>query len=148
GEPREERVDAVYVLADLVAVAALEGAHLEVLDDGHPREELAALRRLRDAHLHDVVRRGLRDVLALERDRALARVVEPVDRAQRRRLARAVRADHRHDLALANLERDALERVNRAVVGVHVTELEDDAGAVPRRLTGGLAHCATAWVPR
>ena len=41
--------------------------------------------------------------VAGEADRALARMVEPVDRAQRRRLAGAVRADQRHDLALVHL---------------------------------------------
>ena len=53
------------------------------------------------------------DVAALEADRALARPVEPVDRAQRRRLAGAVRAEQRHDLALVHLERDPLQRVDR-----------------------------------
>ena len=55
------------------------------------------------------------------------RVVEAVDRAERRRLAGAVRADQRHDLALVHRQRDALQRVDGAVVGVDVLELEDRA---------------------
>ena len=37
---------------------------------GHAREQLAALRRLRDAELDDVVRRLVGDVAPLEPDRA------------------------------------------------------------------------------
>jgi hypothetical protein len=41
------------------------------------------------------VRRVVRDVLAVELDRAAAGMIETVDRAQRRRLPRAVRTDER-----------------------------------------------------
>ena len=60
----------------------------------------------------------------VEADRALARRRQPRDRAQRRRLAGAVRADQRDDLALLDLERDALERLDVPVEGVDVLELE------------------------
>src|SRR3954453_8855383 len=101
-EPGKERVDAFEVAAELRAVTALEGAHLEVLEHGHAWEQLAALGRLRDAEPHDVVRRFSGDVLAAEHDRAATGMVEPVDRAEHRRLAGAVRADQSHDLALAH----------------------------------------------
>ena len=65
-----------------------------------------------------------RDLLALEADRALARRGQPGDRAQRGRLAGAVGADQRHDLALLHRQRDALERLDVAVVGVDVLDLE------------------------
>ena len=89
----------------------------------------------------DLVRRRHRDVAPLEADAALAGAVEPVDRAKRRRLARAVGADQRHDLACADPERDALERVDRAVVEVDVVQLEDVAG-------GRLGAHAAAPLPR
>src|SRR6185295_17104966 len=92
GEPREEAVDAVEVLADLLTIGALERAHLQVLDHRHAGEQPPALGRLRDAQADDLVRRPPGDVLAAEGDRPLARLVEPVDRAERRRLARPVRA--------------------------------------------------------
>src|SRR4029077_7839578 len=92
-EPGKQRVDPFEVAAELRAVTALEGAHLEVLEPGHAREELAALGRLRDAEPNDVVRRLAGDVLATEHDRAAPRMVEPVDRAEHRRLSGAVRAD-------------------------------------------------------
>jgi hypothetical protein len=139
GQAREEPVDAVEVLPDPAPVAALEGAHLEVLQHRHVREEAAPLGRLRDPHADDLVRRAARDVLALEGDRPLPRLVEAVDRAQRGRLARAVRADQRHDLPVADLERDALQGLDRAVEGVDVLDLEDDLAVVP------LAHWVAAF---
>jgi hypothetical protein len=47
--------------------------------------------------------------------RALGDGQQPHDRLQRRRLARAVGADHRHDLAPSHLEVDALQRLDAAV---------------------------------
>src|SRR6266571_5018193 len=124
-EPREEREDTVQVLSDLRPIRALKGAHLEVLDHRHAREELAALGRLRDPAPHDLVRRRPRDVLVFEEDRASARTVETVDRAERRGLARAVRADQRDDLACTDLQRDPLQRFDRAVERVDVLDVED-----------------------
>src|SRR4029077_5919213 len=84
-----------------------------------------------------------RDVLPEETDPPAARGDESVDRPQRRRLAGAVRADPRHDLALVHIDRAALERVDRAVERVYVLDLEDG----PRCRSGG-AHAVTAAVPR
>src|SRR5205814_5787203 len=54
----------------------------------------------------------------------LARMVEPVDRAQRRRLPGAVRADERDDLALAHVDGDPLQRLDGAVIGLDALQLE------------------------
>ena len=151
GQAGEEREHAVEVLLQAGLGLALEGAHLEVLEHRHPREELAALRGLRDAAGDDVVRRVVGDVLAAEADPAAAWMVEPVDRPQRRRLARTVRAEQRHDLPVPHLQGDALERMDRAVVGVDALELEDRRlGRGRRGCRGdlGFAHWATAAFPR
>ena len=113
-------------------------------------EEPPALGRLGDAELHDRRAAGaLRDLLALEarslprRGRLIA-----LDRAQRRRLAGAVGADQRDDLALVDGQRDALERLDRAVVGLDVVQLEqrraDAVGAAPRRLASVAGPRSTA----
>src|SRR5438105_1300001 len=65
------------------------------------------------------------DRFARERDLAAARLHEARDCAQRRRLARAVRADKRHDLALVDRERYALERVDAAIVHVELVDVEE-----------------------
>jgi hypothetical protein len=117
---------AVAILRHTVAVGALVGAHLEVLLHAHAWKEAPALGRLRDTHLHHVVRGLLGDVAALEVDPPLARMVEPVDGTKRGRLAGTVGADQRHDLALTHVERDPLERVNRAVVRMDIFDRQDD----------------------
>jgi hypothetical protein len=71
------------------------------------------------------MRRLIGDVPAFEADPPAPRVIEAVDRAQRRRLAGAIRADQRHDLALAYVDRNALESLDRAVIRMDVLELED-----------------------
>ena len=128
-KPGEQLEHVVHVGREVLLVGALEGPHLEVLDHRHPREESPAFRTLSDPVLDDRVRCRVRDVVTLEADRALARTVQAVDRAQRRRLPGAVRSDERDDLTRAHTQRDALERVNRAVVHVQTVELENVAGA-------------------
>ena len=103
--------------------------------DRHPGEDPAALGALADAELDDLVRTEAVDPLAAQPDLALARLEQPGDRPQCRGLARAVRADEGDDLALLDVDRDAAQGVDRAVVGVDVVELEQghgQASAAPR----------------
>src|SRR5262249_43918780 len=154
-EAREQRVDAIDVLADRLRVLAREGAHLEVLQHGHAREDAAPLRRVGDADRGDGVTGHRLDLAPLEHDPPAARRDDARDRAQRRGLAGAVGADQRDDLALVDLDRDALERLDRAVVRVDLLDDEDGALAVGLRGHGVcrlrdlrfvlLAH---AWLPR
>src|SRR6266540_3230597 len=101
------------------------------------------------------------DVLATEADRPEARRVEARDRAQGRRLAGAVGADQRDDLAFVDLHRDALERLDRAVEGVDLVELEhgrapvsglllrrDGVGVDLRLVASDRCLFAHAWLPR
>ena len=67
----------------------------------------------------------MRDVTAVENDRAVARARIAADGHHQRRLAGAVGADQRHDLALADLNVDAFECGDGAVVGVHATDGEE-----------------------
>ena len=52
------------------------------------------------------------------------------DRAQRRRLAGAVRAEHRDDLALVDVERDVAERLHRPVPRRDAVQLEERASSL------------------
>ena len=75
-------------------------AHLEILEHGQVREDAAPLGRHRDAARDERVRGHAGDVLAVEHRRGpLCGVEQAGDRAQRRRLAGAVGADQRDDLA-------------------------------------------------
>src|SRR5437773_8930917 len=125
-EAWEELVDALEVLRDLRwGIAPRIGAHLEVLFHRHTREDPPALGRVREAEADDLVRRHLREVAVAHPDGALPRAQDTGDRSQRRRLPGAVAADERYDLALAHRERGALQRLDVAVVGVDLLDLEE-----------------------
>src|SRR6266566_6720625 len=89
------------------------------------------------------MRRIVRDVLPAERDRAATRMIEPVDRAQGRRLAGAVRADQGHDLALVHLDGDPLQRLDRAVEGLDVLHFEQRRPVCVHELTAALPRYAS-----
>ena len=64
----------------------------------------------------DLVRRRVGDVAAVEDDRALVGLDHAADGLEQRRLAGAVRAEQRDDLALVDLEVDVEEHLHVAVV--------------------------------
>src|SRR4051812_2329660 len=84
-----------------------------------------------DAVAEHPARLGPGDVAALEGDGAGAGRHETRDRPQGRRLARAVRADERHELAGLDPDRDALEGGDVAVAADEVADLKH--GSPPRR---------------
>ena len=79
-----------------------EGAHLEVLEDRQAREDPPALGRVADAQLDELVR-GDGCEMSAPRSSTVpcAGWQQPADRLERRRLAGAVGADERDDLAPA-----------------------------------------------
>ena len=79
----------------------------EVLRHRHVRVQRVVLEHHRDVAL---LRLAHRHVLVADRDRALGRVLETRDRAQQRGLAAAGRADEHHELAVADLEADPVDR--------------------------------------
>ncbi len=75
--------------------------------------------------------RHLVERLVIKPDLALLehRIARPRNRPQGRRLTRPVAAEQRQDLALANIEADALNDVALAVVRVNVMGREEGRGA-------------------
>src|SRR6202007_1134248 len=73
--------------------APLVGAQFQVLEHGHPREDVPALGGEGDAAADDLVRWHVRDLLFAERDRPGAGRGEARDRTQGGRLPGTVRAD-------------------------------------------------------
>src|SRR5437588_600981 len=136
-QQREERVHPLEVLPFRAALEVR--AHLEVLLDGHGREEPPVLGHDRHPARDAVARRPRRHVLTVELDAPAARLDDAEDRLQRRRLPRRVPAEQAHELARAHLERDLLEDVDLAVVRVHGIELEQRAV---------LAHASSSSAPR
>jgi hypothetical protein len=76
----------------------------DVLERRHVEEDLQVLEGARDAASRALGGRALRHVLACEHDPAGGRRVDAVDQVEQRRLARAIRADDRVDLALRDRE--------------------------------------------
>ena len=73
----------------------------------------------------------LRDVVALEDDPAAARRIEADDRVHQRGLAHAVAPEQAQDLALLELQRQSLQHVGVAVVGVDVLDFQNRHGINP-----------------
>ena len=93
---------------------APERADHHVAQHREPRERPHDLERPRQPERAHPVGRQTRDRPAAEMDRARVRCEEPGDQAERGRLARAVRADERDDLALTHAEREVGDRLETA----------------------------------
>ena len=78
-------------------------------------------------------RRALR-VDAQHGDRAGVAPAVPLENLEHRRLARAVRAEHGHDLALAHLEVDSAHRLEAAVALVQPADVDDGGQGHPQQL--------------
>src|SRR3546814_4598799 len=102
--------------------AAQEGAHLQVLLDGHFAEHVVDLGHVADAAAHDAVRRPAGYVPVVEADLPAAQSEQPEDGLQRSRLAGAVRPDDADDLAPADAEADAVQNIGGAVAAEHRSE--------------------------
>ena len=87
-------------------------------------EQLDVLEGARDAAPGDLLSVELRDLLVLEDDAPGRHVVETADKIEESGLAGAVRADDREDLALGDVERDAVDRLEAAELDRDVFERE------------------------
>ena len=116
-------MNALAGLVDLVVVPEV-CAHLEVLGDGHRREDAPILGNDRHAAPDPVCGRPVGDVVALQRDSPTPRPYEAERRLERRGLARGISSQQAHDLALGHIDRDPLEDPDLAVVRRDVVEPE------------------------
>ena len=86
----------------------------------------------------DLVRRRVRDVAAVEDDRAAVGLDDAADRLQQRALAGAVRAEQRDDLALLDVEVDVEQHLPVVVAGVDAAD-EQQVGSALAPLVQRLA---------
>src|ERR1700742_2257849 len=105
--------------------------HQEVLFDDERGEYAAALRHQAQAAAHGLERALLRNLFALEHHSAAARRIEADDRVHQRGLADAIAAEQAEDLPLLELQRQALQHIGVAVIGVDVLDFENGHGASP-----------------
>ncbi len=100
-------------------------AEIEVLAHRHVAEQLARLRALDDAAARDRSGRHAAQRAIAETDRPRVRH-EAGDGVEERRLAGTVEADDRHELSLANVDRDVVERLRLVVEDAHAVDAEQD----------------------
>ena len=95
-----------------------------VVEHGHRTKEGNVLKGARDAEADHVVRPHLEHGVAVEERRAAAGPVDAGDDVEERRLAGAVGTDQRDDLALVDVERDAVECHHTTEPDAEVAHLE------------------------
>ena len=127
-QPWKQGEDALQVLGDRVLVLANEGAHLQVLGHRQPGEDAPAFRHHGHAAIHDLMRLVRSKILAFQDHASFAGLHRLRDRAQRGGLAGAIAADQGDDLALFDGQRDALQGMDIAVIGVDVLNFEHRHG--------------------
>ena len=118
-QAREKFVDLLQILRQLGAWPRVR-AHLQILFHGHAGKNTPSLGTLHKPVLHDLIGRHRADHLAHELDRTAFRLQKAGDRIQNGAFSGAVRTDQRHDLAVGDLQRDALDRVDRAVINMKI----------------------------
>src|SRR5882672_10458595 len=138
-EPRKISVDEFQIVSDGVAVLARIGAHHQVLAHAQERKHLAPLGHVAKTEPHDLVGFHALDRLAEKFDRALLRIENAGNGLQHRGLAGAIGAQQRYDFSVRDLDTDAPDRHDRAVVTLDIAELQDDVGS---------AHAIILQAPR
>ncbi len=131
-KPRKEPEHALEALRPATPPAAGGGAELQVVQHGHGREELAALRHMGDAAPHDLGRGEPAEARAFPLDESAANGQESGDGLERRGLPGPVAADERHRLPLADLERDVAHRGEVTVTRLDPFKPEQRGHTPPR----------------
>ena len=117
GEDRKVGAHALEVTHDLRAVSSHVRPHREVLFDREVRKDASPLRTVGDAGLEHIGGLEAADHAVLEKDAPRGRAEEAGDRAERGRFAGAVGPDETHELAPADLQIEAAQRLDRPVPG-------------------------------
>src|SRR2546430_2098052 len=137
--------DAVERPARVLAVAPRRKT--EVLADVEMRKDLASFGHVAHPEPEDAVRRLAGDLAVLEAHGAGARRRQSHDRAQRRRLARAIAPEQHGDLARRHREGHVAQHVALAVEGVERVDREQHGQSRPPRYafcTSGFARISAA----
>jgi hypothetical protein len=127
-------------VTDEIALGAAVSADADVVAHGEAREQRNVLERAADADLCNLLRLILEDAGPLHQDLALARLIEPAQAVEQRRLARAVRSDQAQDLALLHIERHAIQRNDATEHDAHVANGEQ--GSLPPAPVPASCRCS------
>src|SRR6202040_1058983 len=133
-ESWEMRVDLLDVAGDAHSVIPHHGAELEIFLHGHADEGAPPLRHMGDPEAHDLLSGAAEERLAVEANLA-AEPDHSAERAQRCRLAGAVGAEQRYNVALVECEVEAVERLVLPIEGTQLAHIEHHwigASGLPR----------------
>ena len=114
-QPRKQFEYIFHVGLNTVFVAAGKSAQTQVFLYGLLRKNSSALRDLGKTHVDDLVRRNLCQLRAVQFDTAGRRFQQAGNGMHGRRLACAVGADQRDDLAVLHLKGNSLDRLDHAI---------------------------------
>src|SRR6266851_4808758 len=84
-------------------------AHQHVVENAHLREERHVLKGARDAETDHLIRAQLQQFVLFEADAARGRLVQAADAVEETGLTRAIWPDQSDNLALDDVERDAVQ---------------------------------------
>src|SRR5262249_42853766 len=104
----------------------------EIFLNSQRRKYPPSLRDETHAATHCLERWRLGDLTPLEHDAAATRRIKADNRIDQRSLADAVAAKQAEDLALLEFQRQAMQNMRVAVIGVDVVDFEDRHQSVPR----------------
>ena len=104
-----------------------------ILHDGEQAEDAPVLGHVADAEPCQLVRRQVGDRPAREQHLALLGIDQAHDGLERGALADAVAAQQAHHLAFAHVERNAVQDMALAVIGVHVLDGDEGLDGCIRR---------------
>ncbi len=133
---------------DRIAVQYRLGAEHHVLAHGQPGAQPDALQGAGNAELGQVMRVVPSQIATAVGEAAGARVDEPADDVEQRRLARAVRADHPDHLARHDRHRDVVEREDAAEAdgdAVHGQDRFPSPASASAQFCCGLEDRAHEW---
>src|SRR5690606_35085418 len=148
-EHREEVVHLLHVGQNLVVLTGV-GTESKIVFDTHGTKHHAPLRALADSADDALIRPQPADILPLELNGAGGHGLNAGHRAQEGGLARAVGADQGDNFAPANVQADALERLDSPVGAFHAGNAQQRRG-VRHGLRGGgrvMSRFDHAWAPR
>src|SRR5262249_5563616 len=129
----KSRVDLLKVILDSDGVVPDNGAKLEVLLNGQPREDLPSLRDLDEARLDDAICRRPVDPALGEGYLPSLGLQKPADGIEGGGLARPVAAEQRHDVSLRHRQAHPPQALGRPVRDTQV--LNDEPRRAPFRDT-------------
>jgi len=131
-EAREQIIHALDILGDTCFVLAQIGADLEIFQDRQIGKDFPAFGDQNDAALDNFLGVEAADDLSIVADGAAGSIDQATDAFQGRGLAGPIGADQSDDFASLDLEGNAFQRFDPAIVDTQVFNFEQAHSSTPR----------------